>query len=58
MESVTPEKFEYLPEDLETIKSFMESLYLHKVRSSSLNIGWGDLLDEEYTEVLNYCMDK
>ena len=55
MESVTLEKFEYLPEDLETIKSFMKSNYFIGALPS---LSWFDLLDEEYTNVLNYCMDN
>ena len=58
MESVTLEKFEYLPEDLETIKSFMKSNYFIGGSWSFATAGWFYLIDEEYTEILNYCMEN
>mgnify|MGYP006350895177 CR=1 FL=1 len=57
MESVTPEKFEYLPEDLETIKGFFKSDYFIGGLAPE-TVDWFYLLDEEYTNVLNYCMDN
>ena len=57
MESVTLEKFKYLPEDLETIKSFMKSNYFTGILEPEA-VGWFYLIDEEYTEILNYCMDN
>ena len=57
MESVTLEKFEYLPEDLETIKSFMKSDYFIGVIAPEA-VGWFHLIDKEYTEILNYCTDN